>query len=69
MGPKLPSRRVIVILKDDRKVLEVMAPGGELLRAIDFSIAYKEVQVFQVRDAPYLVIKCTHDYDLVSDFP
>ncbi|XP_063929411.1 dual oxidase 2-like [Zophobas morio] len=68
MGPKLPSRRVIVILKDDRKVLEVMAPGGELLRAIDFSIAYKEVQVFQVRDAPYLVIKCTHDYDLVLKF-
>lgn len=65
LGQKTPSRRVVVVVKDDRKFLDVMSQRGELLRALDFSIPRKQVQVYQIRDAPFLIIKCTHDYDLV----
>ncbi|RZC35513.1 dual oxidase 1-like, partial [Asbolus verrucosus] len=68
LGPKLPSRRVVVILKDDKKVLEVMSQTGSLFRAIDFSVANKKVEVYQIKDVPYLIVKCIHDYDLVLKF-
>jgi dual oxidase len=68
LGQKTPSRRVVVVVKDDRKFLDVMSQRGELLRALDFSIPRKQVQVYQIRDAPFLIIKCTHDYDLVLKF-
>nr|XP_008200778.1 PREDICTED: dual oxidase 1 [Tribolium castaneum] len=68
LGPKDPSRRVVLVLKDDKKIVEVMSQTGELLRALDFTNPKKKVEVYEIKDAPYVIIKCTHDYDLILRF-
>ncbi|XP_044256242.1 dual oxidase 2-like [Tribolium madens] len=68
LGKKIPSRRVVLVLKKDKKVVEVMSQRGELLRVLDFTITKKKVEVYEIKDAPYVIIKSTHDYDLILLF-
>lgn len=45
-----------------------MSQEGKLLRALDFTARNKKVSVYEIKDAPYVIVKCTHDYDLVTFF-